>query len=70
MLSFRNSSTHNGDAGTVAKDGSVEKVGVSSAKEVKPSGSTAGVGAVQKRSIGVYAQDHIRRTEDKNVVRM
>jgi hypothetical protein len=54
MLSLRNSSTHNGDACTVTKDRPVEKAGVSSAKEVKPSGSTAGVGAVQEGSVGMY----------------
>ena len=54
IFSLRNSSTHNGDARTVTENRPVEKARVSSAKEVKPSGSTAGVGAVQKGSIGMY----------------
>jgi len=56
IFSFRNSSTYNGDARAVTENRPVEKVRVSSAKEVKPSGSTAGVGAVQEGSVGMHAK--------------
>ena len=56
IFGLRNSSTHNGDARTVAKNRPVEKVRVSSAKKVKPSGSTTGVGAVQEGSVGMYTK--------------
>ena len=51
----------------MTKDRAVAEIRIGCAKVMEPPSGASGLGAVQVRRIGVYTEDHVRRSEDEGV---
>jgi hypothetical protein len=68
VLSLGHSGTHNWNTGTVAKHWAVDEIRIESTQVVETSGSTTGLRTVEVRIVGVDAQNHVGRLEDKAAI--
>ncbi len=71
IFGLLNGGAHDGNASGMDGDGGIEKIGVVDASEVvKRAGNTAGFGAEKVGGVGKNVQDHGRRTENFQAVRV